>query len=204
MDPWGRGRTVVELGGGGGVEVSRGGARYRAFVLTWADGRSLGQLQPARCAVWHRNGFAALEGPPHMCDWPTRHAGGRERTPEEPRLWVVTAAKRVQRRTRVRKAHPPDNRVTSNTCGVPLAGAGERCYRLGRTCEEVAIGGRCSHPREPPLHNHPEPRHHAGASPTPHTGTMANAARHDNASESFRLLSEVKDVPATIKAHGAS
>ena len=28
---------------------------------------------------------------------------------------------------------------------------------------------------------------------------MANAARHDNASESFRLLSEVKDVTATIK-----
>ena len=39
---------------------------------------------------------------------------------------------------------PTDRRVTSNTCGVPLAGAGERCYRLGRTYEEVAIDGRCS------------------------------------------------------------
>ena len=39
---------------------------------------------------------------------------------------------------------PTDRRVTSNTCGVPLAGAGERCCRLGRTCEEVAIDGRCS------------------------------------------------------------
>ena len=57
---WTRGRTVVELGGGGGVEVSRGGA----IVLTRADGRSLGQLQPARCAVWHRNGFGGT--PTHV------------------------------------------------------------------------------------------------------------------------------------------
>ena len=54
--------------------------------------------------------------------------------------------------------------------------------------EEVAIGGRSS-----------EPRHHAGASPTLHTGTMTNAVKHDNGSESFHLLSEMKDVTATIK-----
>ena len=187
---WTRGAVaaVVAMGGGGGVEVSRGGT----IVLTQAYDRSWGQLQPARGVGWHRDGLGGT--PTHVrmahdaCGWVGAHAR---------RAALVGGDSRAAASTGV-IGLPTYSRVTSNMCEVPLAGAGERCCRLGRACEEVAIGGRSS-----------EPRHHAGASPTPQTcaGSMANPGYtiprrgNDDHSESFRLLSELQDILATSTAY---